>query len=157
MLHTVREYTKDDVDAIKTCLVELQDFERLMDPHRLSGIKVAHEYLEHLIKLCEEGVGKIFVVEINENVVGMISVYIEDDKKHFRKKQRFAYIADLIVMKEYKDKGVIKELLDKAERYSLLKKVDTIQTSILKGHEENLNGFLRNGFHEFEIKMRKRI
>lgn len=155
MSHIIREYTNQDIEGIKQCLIELQDFERLMDPHRLEGIKVAHEYLEHLLELCEAGRGKIFVVEINGNIVGMISVYIEEDKKHFRKVKRFAYISDLIVMEEYKDQGIIKELLLKAEAYAQSKKVHSIHASILKNHEEAANGYLRNGFKEFEIVVRK--
>lgn len=157
MSHIIREYTNQDVEGIKSCIVELQEFERLMDPHRLEGIKVAHEYLEHLLEICEAGHGKIFVVEIDENIVGMISMYIEEDKKHFRKTHRFAYISDLIVMKEYQDQGITKELLEKATEYATSKNVSTIHASILKGHEESLAGYLRNGFHEFEIRVRKHV
>jgi len=156
-MHIIREYTHADIDAIKQCIEELQEYERLMDPHRIEGVKIAHDYLEHLLKLCEQGVGKIFVVEINNEVVGMISVYIEDDKKHFRKAHRFAYISDLIVMKEHKNDGVVKELLETAEAYARTQKVSTIQASILKKHEEGLQGYLRNGFQEWEIRVRKII
>jgi len=157
MSHSIREYTHHDVAGIESCLIELQEFERLIDPDRLEGIKVAEEYLKHLLSLCEAGHGKIFVVEINEEVVGMISVYIEDDKKHFRKKHRFAYISDLIIMKEYQDKGITKELLERAETYAASKNVTSIHASILKGHEEGLAGYLRNGFHEFEVRVRKAV
>lgn len=157
MTHIIREYTNHDVEGIKQCIIELQDFERMMDPHRLEGIKVAHEYLEHLLEVCEAGRGKIFVVEIDENIVGMISVYIEEDEKHFRKARRFAYISDLIVMQEYKDQGIIKELLEKAEEYAKSKGVHSIHAAILKNHEEGVNGYLRNGFNEFEIIVQKQI
>ncbi len=157
MSHTIREYTHNDVEGIKQCLIELQEFERMMDPHRMEGIKIAHEYLEHLLELCKADNGKIFVVEIGGQIVGMISVYIEEDNKHFRKIKRFAYISDLIVMKEYKDQGISKELLEKAEKYATSKHVTSIQASILKGHEEGLSGFLRNGYKEFEIRVRKQL
>jgi len=157
MSHLIREYTNKDIEGIKQCIIELQDFERIMDPHRLEGVKVAHEYLEHLLELCEAGRGKIFVVEISENIVGMISVYIEEDKKHFRKIKRFAYISDLIIMKEYKDQGITRELLSQAEAYAKSKQVTSIHASILKNHDQGLNGYLRNGFKEFEIVVRKRL
>lgn len=157
MIHTVRQYTNRDVEGIKQCLIELQEFERMIDPNRLEGIKIAHEYLEHLLELCEAGRGRIFVVEIDGTIVGMISVYIEEDKKYFRKARTFAYISDLIVMQEYKDQGIIKELLEKAEEYARTKGVQSIHASILKNHDESLNGYLRNGFKEFEIIVRKQI
>lgn len=156
-MHAIREYTHEDIDGIEQCLIELQEYERLIDPHRLEGIKVAHEYLEHLLHLCTEGIGKIFVVDIGEDIVGMISVYIESDKKNFRKSHRFAYISDLIVMKEHQSDGVIKDLFQKAEEYAQSQHVSTIQASILKSHEESLKGYLRNGFHEWEMRVRKII
>ena len=57
MSHLIRKYTREDTEDIKKCLVELQDFERLMDPKRLEGVRIAHEYLEHLLTLCENGNG----------------------------------------------------------------------------------------------------
>ena len=156
-MHIIREYTHADIAAVKQCIEELQEYERLMDPHRIEGVKIAHDYLEHLLKVCEQGVGKIFVVEINNEVVGMISVYIEDDKKHCRTSHRFAYISDLIVMKEHKNDGVVKELIETAETYARTQNVSSIQASILKNHEESLQGYFRNGFQEWEIRVRKII
>lgn len=156
-MHIIREYTKHDIESLKKVIVELQEFERLMDPHRLAGIKVAHAYLEHLLALCERGVGKIYVVEIKDEVIGMISVYIEEDKKHFRKAQKFAYISDLIILPEYKDRGIAKELFEKAEEYAKSKHVSTIQAAVLHEHKEGINEYLRNGFHTFEIVVRKHI
>jgi len=157
MTHLIRKYTREDTEGIKKCLIELQDFERLMDPKRLEGVRVAHEYLEHLLSLCENGNGTIFVVEINCEVVGMVSVYIENDLKRFRTNHKFAYISDLIVMKEHKSDGVIEDLFDAAEKYVKSKNVNSIQASVLKNHDESLSGYLRNGFSEWEIRVRKTL
>jgi len=95
-MHIIREYTHTDIDALKQCIEELQDYERLMDPHRLEGVKIAHDYLVHLLELCKQGVGKIFVVEINNEVVGMVSIYIEADRKQYRTSHRFALGVSLL-------------------------------------------------------------
>lgn len=155
MSQTIRAYTKDDVESIKACLIELQDFERMIDPRRLKGIEIAHEYLEHLMEIGAQNKGTVFVVEIDGNIVGMISVYIEEDKKHFRKAQKFAYISDMIILPEYTDKGISKELLGKAEEYAQSKNVSSIQTSVLAKHTEGIDNFQRNGYHNFEIILRK--
>ena len=157
MLHVIRKYTKEDVEGIKKCLIELQDFERIMDPNRLQGMEVAHEYLEHLLEIAQQEKGNVFVVEINGNIVGMISVYIEKDHKHFRKVHTFAYISDIFVLPEYRNQGIIKELIEKAEEYAKSKNVHMIQTAVLSDHDENIEGFQRNGFHNFEIILRKQI
>ncbi len=156
-MHTIREYTHADVDAVKKVLSELQDFERLLDPHRLPGLEIAHEYLSHLLQLCESSKGKLFVVEVNNEVIGMISVYIESDTKHLRKARSYAYISDLMVLPQYRSEGVTKELLSAAEAYARSHKVHTIQTAVLSEHKEGLSGFARHGYHQFEIILRKHL
>jgi GNAT superfamily N-acetyltransferase len=157
MSHIIREYTQQDVDAIKKCIVELQNFEQMMDPHRLDGMEVAHDYLQYLLDTCKGEEGKIFVVEINEAIEGMIAIVIEHHPKHMRKVQRHAVITDLIIMPEHRGKGISKELIAKAEEYAKSKNVNVIQTHILAKHTEGMTNFLRNGFSEFEIVLRKRV
>lgn len=156
-MHTIREYTHADVDAVKHCLAELQEFERLIDAKRLQGLHIAHEYLEHLLVLCREEKGKIYVVEINGGVVGMISVVIEHDTRHMRKVRPFAVISDLMVLPEYRSEGVTKDLLEVAEAYAREKHVLSIQTHILADHKDGANGFLRHGYTHFELVLRKQI
>ena len=157
MAHQIREYTHADVEDIKKILVELQEFERLMDPNRMKGLEIAHEYLEHLLELCKQERGKIFVVEINGGIVGMISVYIEKDLKHLRKVQSFATISDSMVLPEYRDEGITKELLLKAEEYALSKGVHTVRAPLLSDDQNSINGLKRNGYHSFEIILRKNL
>jgi GNAT superfamily N-acetyltransferase len=157
MTHTIREYNQTDIDVIKDCIRDLQDFEKLMDSQRLEGIKIAEDYLAHLLEMCERNKGKIFVVEVNEEIVGMISVVIEEDSKHLRKIKRFATITDLIVMPEYQGNGISKTLIEKAEEYAKSQNVDTIQVHQLSKYEKGLKNYLRNGFSEFEIVLRKKI
>lgn len=157
MNHIIREYTKDDVEGIKQCLVEIQEFEKMLDPNRLSGIAIAHEYLEHLLQVSRQEKGKVFVVEINNEIVGMISVVIETDMRHFRKAGKAAFISDVIILPEYKDKGIMKELLEKAEEYAKGKEVKVIQTAVLSKHAEGIDGFTRNGFHTYELVLNKKI
>lgn len=157
MDYLIREYTKDDVAEIKECLIELQDFERIIDPHRLEGIHVAEEYLQNLLRLCGYGKGKIFVAEKHNGIIGMISVLIEEDKKHLRKTHRFAYISDLMILKMYRDKGVAKDLIQKAEEYAKAQHITTMQVPILARDHTYLNTYLHNGFHGYEMTLRKHI
>ena len=156
-MHTIREYTHNDVEDVKKVLTELQEFERMLDPHRLQGLEIAHEYLSHLLKLCEESKGKIFVVEVHSEVVGMISVYIEEDARHLRKAKKYAYISDLMVLPQYRSEGVTKELLSAAEDYARSKNVHTIQAAVLSEHKDGLSGYSHNGYHQFEIVVRKHL
>ncbi len=157
MNHIIREYTKEDVKGIKDCLIEIQEFEKLLDSERLSGIEVAHEYLEKLLEIIRQEKGKIFIVEIEEEIVGMISITIEDDIKHYRKSRKVAFITDAMILPEFKDKGIIKELLETAERYAKSIGIHVIQTAVLSKHTEGIEGFQRNGFSNYEIILQKKL
>lgn len=157
MNHIVREYTKEDIAGIKQCLLELQEFEKLLEPDRLSGIEIAHDYLEHLLQMSKQEKGKLFVVEINNEIVGMISVVIEPDIRHLKKAGNVAYISDVIILPEYRDKGIMKDLLEKAEEYAKSKQIKAIQTALLTKHTEGIEGFTRNGFKTYEIILHKKL
>jgi GNAT superfamily N-acetyltransferase len=157
MEHIIREYTKEDIQGIKQCLMELQEFEKMLDPNRLAGIEVAHDYLEHLLQLSRQEKGKLFVVEINNEIVGMVSVVIENYKKHMIKTGKVAFISDVIILPEYKDKGIMKDLLGKAEEYARSKGIQYIQTALLNNHSEGIERFTRNGFHSYETILQKKL
>ncbi len=157
MDHIIREYTNEDVASIRKCLIELQEFERLLDPDRLEGIEIAHEYLEQLLRISRQEEGKVFVVEIDGDIVGMISILIEDNIKHYRKSRKVAFISDVMILPEFKDKGILKELVKKAEDYARSIGIRVIQTAMLSKHDEGIEGFQRNGFSNYEIILQKKL
>ncbi len=157
MNHIIREYTNEDVESIKKCIIELQEFERLLDPDRLEGMEIAHEYLEQLLHISRQEEGKVFVVEIENEIVGMISILIEDIIKHYRKSRKVAFISDVIILPEFKDKGIMKELLEKAENYAVSIGIHVIQTAMLSKHAEGIDGFQRNGFSNYETILQKKL
>src|SRR5215216_350087 len=52
VVHSIRQYRHDDVDACRTCVVELQDAERQLDPRLRSGDSMADEYLRQMHERC---------------------------------------------------------------------------------------------------------
>lgn len=157
MNHVIREYTEDDVSAVKQCIVELQNFHGLIDPHRLESMSIANEYLEKLLKKCSKEQGKILVVEINQTVVGMIAVMIEEEMNMYRRLKRHAIITDLFILPEYRGRGISKDLLKAAEKYAAHKGLKVIEASVLLNNGKALRSYTRNGFEEMEIILRKKI
>lgn len=157
MSHIIREYTHADINAVKACLNDLQDFHYIMDPHRLTGIEVANEYLGKLLDRCDANKGKIFVVEINQEVVGMIAVIIEEDKINKSRLKKHALITDMIILPEYRGGGISRELISRAEEYVKSKGLSVIQASVLLYNSKALKVYTRNGFTEHEIILRKNI
>ncbi len=155
MSYIIREYTNHDVESITSCLVELQEFEQLMDPKRLKNLRIAEEYLQHLLELCKQGKGKIFVVEVNHEVIGMISIYIDHHLRGLKYKEKGAVISDLMILPEYRERGIAKELLERVEEYAKSQQVDYLQSHLFIKHLDGIDLFERNGYHRHEISLRK--
>src|SRR5688500_2705838 len=60
----VREYcAPDDLPAVRMCLIELQEFERALDPRVPPGATIADAYLDGLFRRCDQLAGQLFVAE----------------------------------------------------------------------------------------------
>ncbi len=44
----IREYRPEDEQQVEDCFIELQEFERQIEPRRIEGKLVAKKYLQHL-------------------------------------------------------------------------------------------------------------
>jgi len=75
-MHTIREYRPDqDAAALRACFVELQNFERGLEPALPEGETVADAYLAWMLTRSKEWNGKVFVVDSDGEVVGFVSVW----------------------------------------------------------------------------------
>ncbi|HRN69952.1 MAG TPA: GNAT family N-acetyltransferase [Candidatus Woesebacteria bacterium] len=154
MNYIIREYTKEDVEGIKKCILELKQFEQMLDPDRLEGMEIAQEYLEYLLDIHRADKGKLFVVEIGNEIIGMVSVSIHTGQKDTRS---YAEVSDVMILPEFKDKGIMKALLEKAEEYAQSKKLSAVRTTLLSKHAEGIDGFQRNGYSNYEIILQKKL
>ena len=50
----IRSYAPADAEQITTCIEELQDYERALEPDRVEGRTIARRYLEELLTSCQE-------------------------------------------------------------------------------------------------------
>lgn len=154
--HIIREYDPQDIQAVEKCIHELHTFHHLLDPKRIESLEYASEYLKKLLKRCEEKTGKVFVVEIHEEIVGMISVLIEEDASHHHLKKH-AHINDLIILPEHRGNGLSRMLLEKAEEYARSMNVTFIDTAVYLNNGKALKAYTRNGYFEHAIILRKMV
>ena len=52
-----------DRAGLRACVVELQEFERAIEPSLPKGEEMADRYLAHMLRRCGEATGRIFVAE----------------------------------------------------------------------------------------------
>ena len=139
-----------------SCVVELQDYERQLDPRMPSGESIADEYLEEMKTKCEEHDGQIFLSEIDGSIAGFISVLAKvssgdlDDGNLV-----YSYIDDLMVRERFRRFGIGRKLIEAAESFAKSKKARWLRLSVLARNTSARKIYSSVGFSELYIDYEK--
>src|SRR4051812_46015522 len=112
----IREYRSEDERQVEECFIELQEFERRIEPRRVEGKLVAKKYLQHMFEKCAQTQGQVFVLDDNKRIAGFVSVWTKMKVNGLvNEESEVAYISDLIVVADYRGQGWGRALLKRAE------------------------------------------
>jgi GNAT superfamily N-acetyltransferase len=153
----VREFDQDaDFDGIRACLIELQDFERRIDPRKPAGDQIAVAYISDALSQCADHHGRIFVAEEKGEIAGYATVLAKmrsgslDDGN-----LEFAYLADLVVRAAYRGRGIGRELIAKAETYARDEGAKWLRVCVLAENEGARHLYSTSGFSELYVDFEK--
>jgi ribosomal protein S18 acetylase RimI-like enzyme len=139
---------------LRSCIVELQEFERGLEPTLPKGEAMADRYLAHVLQRCSEASGRIFVAEVEGAVVGFVGVLArivpEPDES-----QAYAYVSDLIVVPAYRRRGIGRALLERAERFARGEGAKALRVGVLAKNEPAGRLYRRLGFTDYTIQLNK--
>jgi GNAT superfamily N-acetyltransferase len=156
---TVREYfAPDDQPSVRMCLIELQEFERTLDPRVPPGAAIADAYLDGLFRRCDQFAGQLFVAEADGRVVGFVSVLgacrpdaPDDDAAPF------AYVDDLVVLPKHRGQGHGQALLGRAEAYAAAQGRSALRLRVKGGNHPARGFYARAGYAEYEVELEKQL
>jgi len=119
MACVIRDYQRNDEDAVRACVVALQNFERTIEPRLRPGETMAEEYLAQLVKRGREADGRIFVAQDGDAVVGFVSVLARESFTELDDPPgTFAVVTDLVVRESHRHRGIGRQLLQRAESFA---------------------------------------
>lgn len=156
---TVRDYcAATDLNQLRLCVVELQDFERDMDHRMPTGDSIADEYISQLISRCGKYAGKIIVAETHDTVAGYVCIWNrvateELDEGEFE----YAYVADLIVREQYRGKGIGRILLEAAESNASESQAKYLRIGVLTKNKLAHDLYLSMGFANHSAELEKNL
>jgi len=154
---SIREFHPDDAPAVEQCLAELQDFSKLLNPYDADG-SIAPQYLQHLLARCDETNGKIFVVESDGRVVGMVCVYATvKANKLDEEEYEYGYVSDLVVLAEHRGKGLGRALLKLAKDYAQQQGATLLRISVLARNKVARKLYIDEGFDELVVTLQKSL
>ena len=74
-LFLIREFDeKAHLAGVRACLIELQDFERSLDPRLPSGSEIVDDLIPKMMVRCASCDGVVLVAELSEAVVGFVTI-----------------------------------------------------------------------------------
>ncbi len=147
---------KIDTTAVRDCLVELQDFERGLDPRLPPGTEIVDEYIPHMMKRCRECEGKVLVAEVDGDVVGYATILTRVKSEELEDGDiEYGLISDVVVLEKFRNMGLGKKLLQEAESYARAREVKWLRIGVLAGNQAAATLYSSMGFSNLYVELEK--
>ena len=153
----IREYEPErDAPGLRACFVELQEYERALDPALLPAEQIALPYLERMFGRCRSWRGKVFVADVDGALAGFVCVWAKVPQEELDQDPRDqAYVADLVVVASQRGRGIGRELLRRAEEYARAEGAPVLGIGVLARNTEALELYRELGFSDYMLQMKK--
>jgi uncharacterized protein (TIGR00290 family) len=152
----VGECVAREAAALHACFVELQDFERALEPAQPPGAEAAAPYLELLFARCAARRGAIFVAELGSRVVGFVAVQAHvpheepDDPPG-----TYALVSDLVVLPEGRRGGTGRALLEHAEAFARAEGARIVRLEVVASNAGARALYAAAGYRERLLELEK--
>jgi GNAT superfamily N-acetyltransferase len=135
-----------DVQPLRECLIEQQDFHRGIEPSWPDGTAIADEYFAYLQKQCASNNGRIFMADVAGDTAGFICVVAEMRGESPEDPAPSAWVHELYVKPAHRRSGVASALLAEAERFARGEGANRIRLGVLEGNGGARSLYDRLGF-----------
>jgi ribosomal protein S18 acetylase RimI-like enzyme len=143
-------------EKIKAFVFNLRKYEKNFD----NDLIVSKGSIEKMLKWMERVLNKknsfLFVAKDKVNLVGYIFGWIEKRSKNYWKTNKYGYICDLFVKEEFRNRGIGKLLLRKAEDWFKDKGISKIFLDVYFDNPAK-EFYRRQGYYIIDSKMVKDI
>jgi len=146
------------VDGVRACFIELQDFERSLDSRIPSGAEIIDEYIPQMLRRCAECDGKILVAELDEEVVGFVTIFAKVSSGELADGDiEYGLVSDIVVASKFRKQGIGRKLLVAAEEYARSSDVKFLRIGVLAENQlaDDLYGSI--GFEILYLEREKKL
>lgn len=157
MTVAIREYEPRDAAALRECVVELQEFERRIDPRLRLGEEMADAHCAHLHDRCREARGQILVATVDGVVAGFASVIAEEPFTNPDEPPgTYAVVSDLVVLERCRGRGIGRRLLVRAEVFARDAGATELRIGVLSANAGARALYADVGFEPYSETLAKR-
>ncbi len=153
----IRPYVSDtDGEQLRACVIELQNFEREIDPRMPSGEEIVDDYIIAMLFRCRMCEGQVLVADVDGEIAGyvtMLNCVQSDDLDDGN--LEFGLVADLLVRNAYRGTGLGRELMAAAESFAKENGVRWLRISVMSENAAARKLYASSGFSEIYVELEK--
>jgi ribosomal protein S18 acetylase RimI-like enzyme len=144
--------------GVQACLIELQDYERSLDPRLPSGAEIVDDYIPRMLHRCRLCDGRVLVAEVNEQVAGFATILAKVTSEEIEEGDfEYGLVSDLIVASKYRKQGIGRQLLAAAESYARSSEVRWLRIGVLAENHHADALYDSMGFKKLYIEREKEL
>jgi len=158
MSFRIRAATDEDRPALLEQAWQLNIYEEPISHDRRIDKTGAEDTLQATLNRVAKSGGKVLVAEMDGRVVGHLFLSFETHPIYVRPELRpYAYIAELFIREEARDRGIGRALVAEAERIAAERGMDKIMIGVLAGNTMAEEAYARYGFRPYSHELVKPI
>ena len=153
----IREFDETThLAGVQACLIELQDYERSLDPRMPTGADIVADYIPRMLFRCKQCDGAVFVAELNHEVAGFATILAKVRSEEIEDGDiEYGLVSDLVVASEYQKQGIGKKLLAAVEEYARANEVRWLRIGVLADNHIADGLYDSMGFRRLYIEREK--
>lgn len=155
----IRDYDeKTHSRGVRACLIELQDFERSLNPRMPSGAEIVDDYAPLMLERCKKCSGKVIVATLKEVVVGFTTILTRVKSEEIQDGDiEYGLVYDLVVSSKFREIGIGRKLLEAAEAYAKSNEVTWLRIGVLASNHSAASLYDTMGFKPFYVEREKEL
>lgn len=159
----IREIREEELDYLWNFEKENREFDKktLGDKFNLFYIseiseKEKEEWLKNLRESFQNPNTQIFIAEEKKKIIGYtwIKTY---SLNYLNPKKKVGFVNEMFVTKEFRGKGISKELMEKSIKWFKKQGIEFVSLSVFAQNRHAIEIYKKFGFESFSVYMRKRI
>ena len=155
----IRKYDPDtDRQGLRQCVVELQEFERRLDPRMPPGEEIADQYIEDMADQCARRAGKILISSVDGDIAGYIMILCKVSSGDLDDGDiEFGLISDLMVRETYRGQRLGEKLVRAAEAIARENGVTWLRINVLASNHIARGLYQRLGYADYTLDLEKTL
>jgi ribosomal protein S18 acetylase RimI-like enzyme len=147
-----------DEGFLRSCVMELQEIERVFDARLPPAPDMVDAYCDTLLARCIDWRGTIFIAEADDRPLGLLVIFLQvPEQEADEPPGTYASISDLVIVREARGHGVGAVLLRHAEDIATRAGADVLRLEVMAGNEPALAFYARLGWRARLVQMEKRL